>query len=80
MTKDECVECQITTDTTTVHGLHHRWELIEHKADFGAGSKVRQSEVNGISACFDGGVKLWPVPGWGHNFGDDVFVHTLIIC
>ena len=68
MVKHQCVEGYKTFDAALVQGLHHLGQFGEVKADLGTCRKVVQAKVDGIRACFDGGLQFGPMSGRAHQF------------
>jgi hypothetical protein len=54
-----------------MQATHDLREFSQRKSHLGTCSEMLQSEVDGICASLDGGVKLRPVSGRRHYFGFD---------
>jgi hypothetical protein len=69
--EDQRVEGDVALHPAAMQRAHHLRQLVERKANLGARREMLEAEVDGVGACFDGGVELWPVAGRTHDFRFD---------
>ena len=59
--ENQRVESYIAANAAPVKRLHDVRQFIEYEADFGAGGKLRQAEIDCIRPGLNGSVQLRPV-------------------